>query len=172
MTPDEMYKKYKDSVFRVCRRYATNDLDAEDMLQESFIKIFRAYEGFDHKAKVFTWIYRIAVNTCLDQIRAAKRNKAESIDYLEEIPCKNTKRDITDIHLTLNKLLKSFSKENREMLFYYYAEGLKHDEIADIMGVSRVAISKRFKKLESRFKHLSSLMLILLLQKQFSGNIK
>ncbi len=172
MTPDEIYKKYKDSVFRVCRRYATNDLDAEDMLQEAFIKIFRAYDDFEKKAKIFTWIYRIATNTCIDQIRSAKRNKADSIDYLEEIPCKNTKQDVTEIHLTLNKLMKSFSKENREILFYYHIEGLKHDEIAEIMGVTRVAITKRFKKLESKFKHLSSLMLILLLQKQFSGNIQ
>ncbi|MGL1934921.1 MAG: sigma-70 family RNA polymerase sigma factor [Fibrobacterales bacterium] len=160
MRPEEIYTAHKDGVFRICRRYTHCDHDAEDLLQETFIKVFRSIDSYDGTSQMFTWIYRIATNNCLDYLRSKKGKDALSIDYIEEIPCKNVGREDTDRNLTLQKILKTFNKESRELLFLFYIEGLNHGEIADIMGVSRVAITRRIKRLEAKFPDLAAIMIV------------
>jgi RNA polymerase sigma factor (sigma-70 family) len=160
MKPEEIFAEHKNGVFRICRRYTNCDQDAEDLLQETFIKVFRSIDSYDGTSKMFTWVYRIATNHCLDYIRAKKRKDTLSIDYIEEIPCKNIGREDSDRLMTLEKILKTFNKESRELLFLFYIEGLNHAEIADIMGVSRVAITRRLKRLEGRFPELAAIMIV------------
>jgi RNA polymerase sigma-70 factor (ECF subfamily) len=67
--------KYQQMVFRVCRGFVVYKEDADDLMQETFIKAFRALDTFNQQAAFSTWIYRITLNTCLNYKRKNERNR-------------------------------------------------------------------------------------------------
>ncbi len=147
-TLESLYNKYSDMIYRVCMRYTKNPEDASDMMQDIFIKANERISTFESNAQISTWLYRIAVNRCIDKLRELKRRnrlESENIHTLVE-------RNITVISentltkLTLGKVLETADSRTKEALFLHYAEGLRHHEIAEVQGVSRGAITKRINK--------------------------
>jgi hypothetical protein len=67
-----LYRKYAPSLFWVCKRYTRNESDAEDMVQQVFLKAQNHLAGFRGQSSVYTWLYRIAVNECLFMLRKRK----------------------------------------------------------------------------------------------------
>lgn len=70
-----LVEKYEQMVFRVCRGFAVFTEDADDLMQEVFIKAFRALDTFNQQAAFSTWLYRITLNTCLNYKRKNERNR-------------------------------------------------------------------------------------------------
>jgi RNA polymerase sigma-70 factor (ECF subfamily) len=70
-----LVEKYQQMVFRVCRGFVVYKEDADDLMQETFIKAFRALDTFNQQAAFSTWIYRITLNTCLNYKRKNERNR-------------------------------------------------------------------------------------------------
>jgi len=66
---------YKDRIYNLCYGYVRNESDAEDLVQEVFIEVYRSVNNFSENSGIGTWIYRIAVNKALEMIRKAKRKK-------------------------------------------------------------------------------------------------
>src|SRR5258706_4918331 len=74
-----LVERYQRDVYRLCYRYVNNHHDASDMAQEAFLKAFRAIHRFRGDSSFSTWLYRIAVNTCLN-FRQARRAQQEPLD--------------------------------------------------------------------------------------------
>ncbi len=72
--------KYKERLYYLIRRMVLSHDDADDILQNTFIKVFRGIEGFEGNSQLFTWLYRIATNETLTFIEQKKRKKTETID--------------------------------------------------------------------------------------------
>ena len=147
-----LFKAYSGMVFRVCMRYVSGDREeAEDLTQEVFLKVDRSLAGFQGGSTVSTWIYRIAVNTCLDHLRSIKRRAELSANVLDEVVVANMSsggdRELTRIDL--NRLLDQVKPEVREFLFLTQLEGMSYEEAAVVTGKKVDAIAKavsRFKK--------------------------
>jgi RNA polymerase sigma factor (sigma-70 family) len=132
----KLYNRYANTIMAVCYRYMGNDFKAQDMLQESFVKIFQKIEMYNSEGNFEAWIRRIAVNTCLDQLRKDKKERQNvqieeelvgAIDsgILEEMAAE----DIMDIVMEM--------PEGYRTVFNLYAvEGYSHKEIADKLNVS------------------------------------
>src|SRR5271169_3755091 len=75
---DALVERYQRDVYRLCFRYVNNHQDASDMAQEAFIKAFRAISRFRGESSFSTWIYRIAINTCLN-FRSSRKPPAEEV---------------------------------------------------------------------------------------------
>src|SRR5947207_10825127 len=76
---DRLVERYQRDVYRLCYRYVNNHHDASDLAQEVFLKAFRAVARFRGDSAFSTWLYRIAVNTCLN-FRATRRLPSEPLD--------------------------------------------------------------------------------------------
>ena len=80
----DLYKKYGLKVQRLCLGYTGNQMEAEDLLQEVFVKVWQNLYKFRGDSQISTWIYRIAVNTCLYHLRSTKNKR--SVDLTQAPP--------------------------------------------------------------------------------------
>lgn len=123
-------------------RMVNHSADAEDIIQEVFVKVFRNLHTFQGESTLGAWIKRITVNTTLNFIRKEKRNNevvlAEGIDIPEIIEELDTaKYSMAQIH----HAIKQLPERCRVVLSLYLIEGYQHQEIAEILGVT-VSTSK------------------------------
>jgi RNA polymerase sigma-70 factor (ECF subfamily) len=151
---ETLFQDYAAMVYRVCLRYLGDRDEAEDMVQEVFLKVDRSLSGFQGGSAVSTWIYRIAANTCLDHLRASKRRAEFAATLLDEMPLKNLPSggDRVLARIDLDRLLEEVKPEVREFLFLTQLEGMSYEEAAAVTGKKVDAIAKavsRFKKAAS-----------------------
>ena len=103
--------------------------DAEDTVQETFLKIYRAVRGFEGQSSLSTWIYRILMNCCYDamrkQQRSAERPVKKEFSGDNKLPLK----------IALERALDSLNERQRIVFLMFEVEGLKHSEIAGILEV-------------------------------------
>jgi RNA polymerase sigma-70 factor (ECF subfamily) len=103
--------------------------DAEDTVQEAFLKVYRAAHGFEGHSSLSTWIYRILINCCYDAIRKRQR--------LAESPAPSDFRAETNVPLkvALQRALSALNERQRMVFLLFEVEGLRHSEIAAILEV-------------------------------------
>ena len=132
----ELYDMFKSKMFAICLRYAGNYDDAQDILQEGFLKVFEKIKQFGFKGAFEGWIRRIMVNTALEKYRLHYRqvpineNIAE-IDY-------NQENDIVaDIDMQeLVKIIQELSPRYRVVFNLYALEGYSHKEISEMLEIT------------------------------------
>lgn len=145
-----IYPRYRDFVFRICRRYATYREDAEDLTQEVLIKAVSRMDAFRRESGLSTWIYRVAVNHCLDHLRKCRREEKHLEELLDDMVIRNLDSggDRVLARIELERILGRFRPQTRRILFLTLAEGLSHAETAEVLDISPAAVSKTV----SRFK--------------------
>jgi RNA polymerase sigma-70 factor, ECF subfamily len=77
---DELVRRHQRAIFTVARRYLRNDADAADVAQQTFVRAFKALDGFRGAASVRSWLYRIAINVALNHVRDHAREKSQEIE--------------------------------------------------------------------------------------------
>lgn len=103
--------------------------DAEDTVQETFLKIHKAVAGFEGQSSFATWIYRILINCCYDSLRKQTR-RAESSSARE-----HSARADPDLKVALKNALASLNERQRLVFLMFEVEGLRHSEIAAVLQV-------------------------------------
>jgi RNA polymerase sigma-70 factor (ECF subfamily) len=106
-----------------------NRADAEDTVQEAFLKVYRAVQGFDGHSTLATWIYRILLNCCYDVIRKRQR-LAEN-----PAPAEFSMDSKLPLKIALERALSLLNERQRIVFLMFEVEGLKHSEIAGILEV-------------------------------------
>jgi RNA polymerase sigma factor (sigma-70 family) len=131
----ELYRIVASRMFGVCLRYASNDDDAKDILQDGFIKVFQKIKQFDNKGSFEGWIRKIMVNTALERLRSKKPNVnlEENIKHTDVI-YENILEELNAEDLI--KVIQSLSPKYRMVFNMYAIEGYSHKEIADILGIT------------------------------------
>ncbi len=135
--------KYKDRAFNLLRRMLRNQMDAEEVLQDSFLKAFMSLNNFRRESKFSTWFYRIVYNTGLSFL-ASKRKKNElildSIDDYRNLSYEDDKiYSLSDNSVEyLSKIIDKLPIRNALVFILYYIDGLKLHEISEIMDISLV----------------------------------
>lgn len=134
---EDLYRRYGDKMKSIAWNHLGSVADAEDAVQETFLKIHRAAATYTGEASFSTWIYRILVNTCYDAIRKRRRRPEES--PIEDLPesSERTAPSIDDAkRMTLRKLLAELPEQRRTVFMLFEVEGLSHAEIAEILGIT------------------------------------
>jgi RNA polymerase sigma factor (sigma-70 family) len=130
-----LYDSYAPKLFVVCKRYGKTTAEAEDLLQEAFLQIFQGIVSFQQKSDLYTWMYRITINTA---IRAFQKEKKH--DWGPEIGEKEIASTETALdHLALEELLELIGKlpKGCQTIFNLYAlDGYSHQEIAQALTIS------------------------------------
>lgn len=133
----ELYEAYRVPLFRVCLRYANDRAEAEDMLQEGFIKIFQDLKHYRGAGAFGGWMRKVVVNIALQHIR--KRKKLFPPIDLQEVHEKFQTDE--DIHSDLNaqaltQLVQQLPPGYRAVFNLYVIEGFSHKEIAAQLGIT------------------------------------
>jgi RNA polymerase sigma-70 factor (ECF subfamily) len=132
---EEIYRRFADRMKSIAYNHLGNRSDAEDAVQETFLKIHRAATTFTGEAAFSTWAYRILINTCYDLLRRRKRRPEES--PIDDAPVERSAMSVDDAkRITLRKLLADLPEQRRTVFTLFEIEGLSHAEIADILGIS------------------------------------
>ena len=145
----EAVGKYGDMLYRVCLLMLRNTADAEDAVQETFIKYFQKYTDISDSEHEKAWLITVATNKCRDMLRYRTRHATESEDLLAT--CAVEKEDSGIL-----EALMELSDKYRIIMVLFYVEQYKIDEIAKITGISVSAVKMRLsrgrKLLEEKYR--------------------
>ncbi len=133
--------RYKDLVFTLALRMVKNKEEAEEVSQDTFIKVYKSLTKFKGDSKFSTWIYRVAYNTCLDRLKKNKRQqRTVTIDEYTEHQVKTLDNALDKIEeqekqQAIKNCLELLPSEDSFILTLYYFEELSLDEISKIIGL-------------------------------------
>lgn len=134
---EEIYVRFGERMKSIAWNHLGNRSDAEDAVQETFLKIHRAAKTYSGEASFSTWIFRILVNTCYDVLRKRKRRIDEAPMDDSQETAERTAPHVDDAkRMTLRKLLGDLTEQRRTVFTLFEIEGLSHAEIAEILGIS------------------------------------
>jgi RNA polymerase sigma-70 factor (ECF subfamily) len=151
-TFDEIYSSYAPQIFRVCLGYTNDNEQAKDLVQETFISVWKNLPDFRHESQIGTWIFRIATNNCLRAVAVAKRMPSAELPFdLAESPEESPEEKLSFLYQCIAGL-----EETERIIISLELEGLPQAEIAGIVGLSngnvRVKIYRIKEKLAQKFK--------------------
>lgn len=148
---EDIFRKYRDFVFRVCLRYFPDRKDAEDLTQEVFLKLHRRLSDFRGDSTLTTWIYRIAANCCIDALRVRKEHsRLDDLDMDRMVAFNLAGHGNESLaRIDLSRILEHTDSRTREILFLTLAEGCTNEEAGEVVGLTKWAVGKvvtRFQK--------------------------
>ncbi len=132
----ELYQTHSDRMKSIAYNHLGNVSDAEDAVQETFLKIHRAATTYTGEAAFSTWLYRILINTCYDALRRRQRRIQES-PMEDVIADGRATAAIDDVkRIALKRMLGTLPEQRRSVFVLFEIEGLSHAEIAEILDIS------------------------------------
>ena len=130
----ELYKTFAPAMLAVCYRYARDKEEAEDFLQEGFIKVFQKIEQYDGKGSFEGWIKRIMINSAIDQLRKQKTQSVEIDESISEL-LQHIDPDELSMEYLFN-IIQELPTGYRMVFNLYAIEGYSHKEIGQELGIS------------------------------------
>lgn len=143
-----LLSSYQKPIYNHVRNIVLNHDDADDVLQNTFVKVFRSLKDFKGESKLFSWIYRIATNEAITFLNAkAKRNGMTSADFQEK-QIENLQADSyfegDEIQLKLQKAIAILPEKQQLVFKMRYFEELKYEELSEILGTSVGALKASY----------------------------
>lgn len=131
-----LYDTFSGKMYGVCIRYSGNEEDANDILQEGFIKVFKSLGKFRSEGSFEGWIRRIFVNTSIEHFR--KKVKLYNVSEVQENTIEDTELDALDILAAKDiiKIVNELSPGYKTVFNMHVIEGYSHKEIAGILGIT------------------------------------
>jgi RNA polymerase sigma-70 factor, ECF subfamily len=153
---DELVRKYERQVFRIAQHITQNREDAEDVVQDAFLKAYEKLEQFQGNSKFYTWLVRIAVNEGLMRLRKRRTARTVSIDEDVETEEGSVQREIadwapdpeqnytqTELAEILRKTIQGLPRGFRIVFALRDVEGMSTEETAETLGLSIPAVKSR-----------------------------
>ena len=151
-----LYERHARPLYNFARRLLMDPAGAEEVLQETFLRVYRDRAGFRPVAAFKTWAFTIARNLCLDILRSAPRRSEVSRDPLPEVadpaPTPLDRLDRAEREDAVRRGLAQLSAEDREVLLLSRYRGLRYREIAAIVGASEDAVKMRAHRALNRLR--------------------
>ena len=153
---DELIRRYQERIYATVYHMTSNHEDANDLVQETFIKAYRALKSFKGDSSFYTWVYRIAVNKTINFLKQRKNRVHMSLDDLDFnvehdpdlvslISDKNPRRDLnlTELQEKLNEAMQKLSEQHRMVVTLHDIQGFSHEEIGQMMGCNVGTVRSR-----------------------------
>jgi RNA polymerase sigma-70 factor (ECF subfamily) len=135
---ETMYRQHSARVYTLACRMAGSPEDGEDLLQEIFLQAFRKLGTFKGGSTLGTWLYRLALNHCLDYVRSRQAHMKKLTDTLDaDSSFEPTARRTTPIaKLDLDRAIERLPDGCREAFVLHDVEGFDHKEVGDLLGIA------------------------------------
>lgn len=166
---EKLIIQYEKKVYNICFHMFKNEHDSYDVSQEVFIKVYQSLDKFDFKSSFSTWIHRIAVNACIDEIRKRKRkeSKTESIDNTYDNESRTIQKQYVDKTLTpeenvlkkerindIKQALDQLKEDHRMIIILRDVKGYSYEEISNILDCSLGTVKSRIARARSNLKEI------------------
>ncbi len=151
----ELYRLYSQAMYNVCLRMVNDPLDAEDLLQHSFVDVFSKMESFRYESSIGAWMKRIVVNNCINFLKK-RRLKIEELDdrhhhrFVENEPVEPSRLNVECVKKAVSQLPDGY----RVVFSLYLFEGYDHQEIGQILGVTEATSKSQFSRAKRKLKEL------------------
>ncbi len=151
---------YKQRLYWHIRRIVLNHDDADDVLQNTFIKVFRNIDGFKGDSKLYSWMYRIATNEALSFLKSKSKKQGISNEELQNQMLDNLQADVyfegDEIQIKLQKAIATLPEKQKLVFNMKYFQELKYEEISEILETSVGGLKASYhlaaKKIEAYLK--------------------
>lgn len=152
-TRDEAFasllKKYQQKIYWHVRRLVVDHDDADDLVQDIFVKVWKNLENFREDAQLYTWLYRIATNECITFLNKKKQRQNVSLDdegsaYLADSLTDTSYFNGNQAQLKLQQALLTLPEKQRLVFNMKYFDDLKYEEISEIVGTSVGALKASY----------------------------
>ncbi len=151
---------YKERLYWHIRRIVLNHDDTDDVLQNTFIKIYRNIDNFKGESKLYSWMYRIATNESLTFLKQKSKKMGVSDQELKDKLVENLEADVyfegDEIQLKLQKALASLPDKQKLVFTMKYFQEMKYEEISEVLGTSVGGLKASYhlavKKIETYLK--------------------
>ncbi|MDE0066318.1 MAG: sigma-70 family RNA polymerase sigma factor [Acidimicrobiaceae bacterium] len=147
---DQLLRNHQSRIHAICRRIAGNDADALDATQEALIAVVKGLPRFDGRSKFSTWIYRIATNACIDELRRRQRQPTPGLTEHEQADptpmAASTPRDPAETvtaRIDVDRGLEQLPQEFRAAVVLRDVAGLNYNEIAEVLDVAPGTVRSR-----------------------------
>ncbi|UJH92567.1 RNA polymerase sigma factor [Antarcticibacterium sp. 1MA-6-2] len=154
----KLYNRYCDGMFIVARRFLRDPFEAEDAMQEAFIKAFAKLHQYQGDVTFGAWLKRIVINKCIDKLKAKKLELVALNEHILGTVEEDNNWQVDDgIGVEqVKKAMEELPEKYKYPLMLYLIEGYDHEEIADILKISQVAsrtlVHRGKKKLQDELK--------------------
>ena len=138
---------YIDMVYRVALNGCKNKYDADDIVQETFLKLLKCKKKFESDEHARNWLLRVAVNECNSMWNSSWRKKVILTDEQEDKPVFSTPEQSE-----LYELVMQMSPKYRQVIYLYYFEGFSVREVASILKISETAVQTRLQRARNKLK--------------------
>ena len=153
---DELVRRYQERIYGTIYHMTSNHEDANDLVQETFIKAFSALKSFKGGSSFYTWVYRIAVNKTINFLKQRKNRQGMSLndldfnaendpDLVALISHKTPRREagLAELQEKLNEAMAKLSDVHRLVVTLHDVQGVPHEEIAEIMDCNIGTVRSR-----------------------------
>jgi RNA polymerase sigma-70 factor (ECF subfamily) len=157
---DDIFASYQERIYNCVYRLMGNSEDAVDLTQETFLRAYAALPKIDGELKVGPWLYRIATNLCMDQLRRRKLIRWEPLDNMlsvfhpkqvaKDSPERETLRQ--ESRETVHRVLEKLPPKYRACLVLREYQDMSCEEIADVLGTTRSAVKSLLFRAREEFR--------------------
>ena len=149
----EIFQANSKKIYHLCYGYTGDDETANDLMQETFMKVWQNLDKFRNQALISTWIYRIAVNTCLSYLRVEKR---QAKDELTDSIIETKSEEVSDKNEQVDTLYKCIAQlqENERIIITMVLDELPYAEIAEISGISEGNLRVKIHRIKQKLTEL------------------
>src|SRR5882757_3216316 len=149
-----LVERHSQTIFRLAFRMMENEQDAEEIVQETFLRAYRALDGFESRSNFGTWIYRIALNRCYDFLNQRKsrptiqpQEDPEAPAVIEQIPTKNPSPERSllsqEIQVQVRSAMELLTAGERIAFVLFHFEGRSIEEVARTLNVRQGVVKNR-----------------------------
>ena len=145
-----MVREHKSTIYTVCYMFSNDEEEVSDLFQETLINLWKGYESFRHESKLSTWIYRVAMNTCISADRK-KRKQGTKVPLSMDINLYNDEDHETKQVRQLHERIQRLDLIDRALVMMWL-EGMNYDEIADVIGISVKNVGVKLVRIKEKLK--------------------
>ena len=146
-----LVREHKSTIYTVCHMFASDQDEVNDLFQDTLINLWRGYDSFKGQSKLNSWIYRVALNTCISADRKKRRKPTIPLEMDINL-YEDTDADSRQIQLLYKRIhrLKPFDRA----IVLLWLESLPYDEIGAIVGISAKNVSVRLVRIREELKKM------------------
>lgn len=150
-------REQKSTIYTVCLMFSDDSDEVDDLVQQTLINMWKGYNSFEGRSEVRTWVWRIAMNTCISADRKRKKHKADTtaLDSIGISACdvSNESQDDKQIRM-LHDRIHQLGVFDRAIVLLWL-EDLSYEEIGQIVGISAKNVSVRLVRIREQLKNMN-----------------
>jgi RNA polymerase sigma-70 factor (ECF subfamily) len=142
-------------IHKVCSMYAADRDERKDLFQEIVLQLWRAFDSFEGRSNVSTWMYRVALNTAISRLRSARRRPQsdELSELAMRLPAPEADPDLAEKRQALYRAIEQLSEVEKAVVMLYLEEH-SYEEISDIIGITVNHVGVMLNRIKGKLKKI------------------